>query len=135
MDEMEDLRFEEYKDNYLYEKAAKFNKFEKIFVRIELGIALIGVLLFILFNAAMEVIGYFADAVISFLLFLWVVIILNFIISIVRIFKYLFSKAEFKKETSIWRSIITFFTSPIVFALVYLLIFIASISGCVAGSL
>lgn len=113
-------------------KIEKFNKFEKIFFRIELGILGVGIFLFTLFSIAIEALGGIADILITVILFSWLAIIVNFIISLVRIFKYLFNVEKFKEETSIWRSVITLFLSPALFGFFYILIIIATFTSCLA---
>lgn len=113
-------------------KIEKFNKFEKIFFRIELSILGVGIFLFTLFSIAIEALGGIADILITVILFSWLAIIVNFIISLVRIFKYLFNVEKFKEETSIWRSVITLFLSPALFGFFYILIIIATFTSCLA---
>lgn len=114
------------------DRVEKFNKFEKIFFRIEIVILIIGILFLTLFKGLTDQIGAIADTWITVFFAGWFLIVANFFTTVVRIFIYLFNIRKLEGKKSIWRSILVLLLSPIAFMLYYLLIFITAISGCAA---
>lgn len=115
-----------------FEKLQKFNRFEKIFFRIEIALILVGIFFYVLFLSFLEGLGHLADTWISIFMFAWVVIIVNFAIAIIRILRYIFVIRHIEGKKTIWRSALTLLLSPPAFILYYILIFVAAISGCSA---
>ena len=119
-------------DDGVSEKLEKFNRYEKLFFRIELGVIAAGIGFYILFLAFIEGLGGLADLFISIFLLGWIIIILNFFIAIIRMFKYGISIRKEEGPKSIWRSFLTIILSTPAFVLYYILIFVSAISSCAA---
>ena len=112
------------------EKTEKFNRYEKIFFRLELVVISLGVSLLLLFRAFVELIGNMADFFMSVFLLGWIFIILNFFISIIRVLKYLLVMRKVEGDKTIWRSVLTIIISPLAFILYYILIFVIVLASC-----
>lgn len=112
------------------DRVNKFNRWEKIFFRIELAVIFIGLFFYILFLSFIEDLAGLAETWIQIFMLGWVVIIVNFAIAVIRILKYIFSIRKEEGKTSLWRSTLTIILSPPAFILYYVLIFVATISGC-----
>jgi uncharacterized membrane protein YesL len=111
------------------EKTIKFNKFEKIFFRINLAIFTLSVSLYALFAALIEDLGPFVDLIMSGLLFGIVTTTVIFGLSIIHIIKYIVNHRT-AKEASIWRSIINLILSPLSFFIITFFIFLTSAVSC-----
>jgi len=114
------------------DKVSKFMKFEKIFFRIELILIGIGLFFYAIFLMFLEGLASLADTWIQIFMLGWLLIIVNFAITIIRVLKYLISVRKLEGPKSIWRSMVVLLLSPIAFILYYILIFVAAISGCSA---
>lgn len=115
---------------YKSEALEKFNKFEKIFFKIELVIVFMGIGFFALFSAFIEKLGGFADLFISIFLLSLMVVVLNFVFAFTRIIKFLVFIRKEEGPKTIWRSFLTLLLSPLAFILYYMLIFLSAFSSC-----
>lgn len=116
-------------DTMLEKKVEKFNKFERIFMNIHLGILGVGVFLLTVAFIVVDSIESIARVFLGVVFGLFYIIIFNFIIALFRLFKYLFL---FQKEEevlpTIKRTIIIILTSPISLAIYFILTLIMSLS-------
>ena len=112
------------------EKVYRFNKFEKIFFRIDIVIIGVAIFFLVLFDIALESLAGLVDVLMLIFLSGLVGSVVSFFISIIRILKYLFNIRKIQEASSIWRSILIIFLSPIAFILYYLLIFVVVLSSC-----
>ena len=112
------------------EKVYRFNRFEKIFFRIDIVIIGVAIFFLVLFDIALESLAGLVDVLMLIFLSGLVGSVVSFFISIIRILKYLFNIRKIQEASSIWRSILIIFLSPIAFILYYLLIFVVVLSSC-----
>ena len=109
-------------------KIKKFNKFELIFFRIHLVV--VGVVVFLL--TIMFLIQSAIDSLSNIFLvgayMLFYVVIFNFLISVIRLLKYLFTFKDEKSKPSIKRTISIILTSPIALALYFIITIVMSLS-------
>jgi len=114
------------------DKYDKFNKFEKIFFRIHTVSFIIGLFLLSLLYFAQDTFESIARTFLVVAYSFFYVVFANFIISIVRLFKYLFSFRKSQDMVTIKRTVAIMFTSPISLG-IYLIIMLAmslSLSSC-----
>lgn len=107
-----------------------FNHYEKIFLRISLGLLGGGILLFGLMFLMVDYIKELSGLFSGIVLFLLLSSIASFFTSIFRILKYIFIVSKRNDESTITKSIISFFTSPIAIILYYIIIIIIAFSSC-----
>ena len=109
------------------EQIQKFYKFEKLFFKIYLIVVAASFVMFGVVLAFSEHLTEFVDLFLSLTMIAWGYVTVVFFISIVRIVKY-FQKIKTIGGLGIWRSVTTFFTSPIMFGLLWLMVFIMALS-------
>lgn len=117
----------DYSDSY---KVERFERFEKIFFRIELAILATGIFFLVLFQVAIDSLAFLVDLWMSLFLLGLAATVANFFIAIVRTVKYLFNIRKLSDSPTIWRTALVLILSPLSFMLMYLLIFIAALSSC-----
>lgn len=113
-------------------KIEKFNKFEKIFFKIHLIVFAIGLFLLSLLVFAENALESIAQAFLMVAYLLFYVVIADFIISVVRILKYLIVLRKSDSVVTIRNSVAIMFTSPIALG-IYLIVMLAmsiSLSSC-----
>ena len=112
------------------ENINRFNYFEKILLRISLSLLGVGLFLFLMMfifiDSISDSLSDFANIVVVLLLSSF----LTFFISIFRILKYVLVVAKRKDESTIKRSIISFFTSPLAIFIYYIMLIVISFSSC-----
>ena len=113
-------------------KDTKFNRFEKIFFRINVATFGISVLIYLLYSWMIEQLGAIADQIMAVNLLSIFVVIAIFGISVIRIIKYIV-KHRSEEGSSIWRSVINLFLSPLSLIIFYILIFITAATSCTYG--
>jgi len=111
------------------ENTMKFNKFEKLFFRINLGILTLSAALYALFAAVIEDLGPFVDLIMSVILISMLTTGVIFVLSFIRIIKYI-ANHRTDKDASIWRSIINLILSPLSFFILTIFIFLTSAVSC-----
>ena len=107
-----------------------FNYFEKLFLKISLGLVGLGVVLFITMFAIVDILSDIASDFANVVAVLLLASIASFFIAIIRIFKYILIVSKRDEEATITKSIISFFVSPIAIIIYYLMIFILAVTGC-----
>lgn len=106
----------------------KFNYFEKLFFRIQLGLIGLGFITLGILFASIEILQSVADLIIFLILTMMSLVALNFIISVARIIKYLRRYTDNDNVIGIKRSVTIMLTSPIAFVLYYLILIILALS-------
>ncbi|AIO19162.1 hypothetical protein KQ51_01285 [Candidatus Izimaplasma bacterium HR1] len=110
------------------DKVKKFNKFETIFFRIHLFVFGFGAFLLMLMFLAQNAIESIARTFLVFAYFMMYVVIINFIISLVRLLKYLFAFKDIEESPSIKRTLAIILTSPISLAIFFIVTLTLSLS-------
>lgn len=109
-------------------KIDKFNKFEKIFLKIHLILLGLGVALLGMSFAFVDTIEELARSIWGIVYALLYVVFFLFAISVVRLIKYLIYFRKSEVIPSIKRTLIIILTSPISLGLYVILVFIMSLS-------
>jgi hypothetical protein len=113
-------------------KENKFMKYEIIYFRVYLFIVAFGLFMLSLVYAAQNSIEEVARGFLSVVYTFLIVTIIQFIISIIRIIKYLIRFKSQDEVVQIWRSVTIMLTSPVAFA-IYLILTLAmslSLASC-----
>lgn len=108
----------------------RFNYFERIFLKISLGLLGTSAALFILMFIFIDRVSDNASEISGVIIILLISSILSFFIAIIRIIKFMFVVSKRNDGSTITKSIITFFTSPIAIIIYYIIIFILAFSSC-----
>jgi hypothetical protein len=114
------------------EQSMKFLKYEKLFHRIQVTIFLTSIGIYLLFLAIIESLGAFVDVLVSVMLVGIIVSAITFILSVLRILKYIFKHRSVLGAT-IWRSFLNLILSPLSIIIFYILIFITAATSCAYG--
>ena len=114
------------------DKVIKFNKFEKKLFRIQMGNLVLSVILFVSLLGLVSKIDDLGQMFYSIVIFLMFMTSVLFIIAFVRVIKYLITYRVLDGVVFIWRSIVVLLTSPIAFAIYYVLVIslILSMASC-----
>lgn len=121
-------------DQNLSPKAEKFMHFEKLLFRVQYIVLGIGIFILTFLLSIAQLIGDVND---FFKFIVWVGFIypaIQLIVSIIRIFKYLFVIRHEEGKTSIWRSALSFLFSPLIFGIFYAIFFILVLASCAANA-
>lgn len=110
------------------ERSQKFMKWERLYFKIYLGIVGFGIVLLLVMFAFQDYIEALSQVIAEFVVVLLIAIVVYFFLSLIRILKYVISIRKSSDETTIWRSVTTFFTSPIATVLYYVIIFVMLLS-------
>lgn len=110
------------------EKIDKFNKYETIFIKIHLITLGLGMFLLMLAFLAVDSIESIARTFLGVVYVLLYVVIINFFIALIRLFKYLIVFRKSDKLPTIKRTIIIILTSPISLGIYFILTLIMSLS-------
>lgn len=110
------------------DKVNRFNRFEKLFLRIHLSILGFGLLLLGVAFATLDSVDSIAKTFVHVVYGLLYVVMIQFVISIVRLFKYLFGFKNVEEKPTIRRTIIIILTSPISLGVFFFLTFVMSLS-------
>ena len=106
----------------------RFNYFEKIFFRINMinlgGSAFIAIIMYYLLENVDETGQLFGGFTAVMMVFSFIL----FVISFIRILKYIFKYRKLDNVLFIWRSIVGFFTSPVAFLIYFILMFVMALS-------
>lgn len=111
------------------DKIVKFNKFEKLFFRINLGIFGLSIFIYFLYLWLIEQLGPITDLIMSVIFVGMISTVIIFFISVIRIIKYVVTHRSGETST-IWRSILNIFLSPLSLIIFYILVFITALSSC-----
>ncbi len=109
-------------------KVDKFNKFEKIFLRIHLSILGFGMALLLMSFVAMDSVEAIARSIWAIVYSLLYVVMILFIISVVRLIKYLIVFRKSAVAPTIRRTLIIILTSPISLGIYFILTLVISLS-------
>ena len=109
------------------EKVNKFHKFERIYFKIYLIIVGLSIVLIGMIYAMVDTISSIAEFALNIVMISLIYVVGVFFLSIVRTIKY-FSSLKKKGGLGIWRSITIMLTSPIVTAILFIIIFALSLS-------
>ncbi len=107
-----------------------FNYFEKIFLKIAIGLLSSGLFLFILMFVFIDYISDSASALANVVVVLLLSSVASFFIAIFRILKFAFVVSRRDDGSTINRSIISFFLSPVAIIVYYIMIFVLAFSSC-----
>ena len=113
-------------------KPSKFARYEKIFFRINLSMFGLSVFLYLLYLWFIENLGPFVDYIMTVIFIASITIIVIFFISVIRILKFIV-KHRSEENSSIWRSVLNIFLSPLSLIIFYILIFVTAITSCTYG--
>jgi len=109
-------------------KFEKFNKFEIIFFRIHMAIFAFGLFLLSLVFLAQNALESIARIFLSVSYSLLYVVMIGFIISIVRLFKYLIIFRNSEEMVTIRRTVVVMLTSPIALGVYFIITLAMSLS-------
>ena len=113
-------------------QTSKFERYEKLFFRINLSMFGLSVFLYFLYLWFIEHLGPFVDHIMTVIIFASIAIIVIFFISIIRILKFIM-KHRSEENSSIWRSVINIFLSPLSLIIFYILMFVTAMASCTYG--
>ena len=111
-------------------KVERFNYFEKLFFKVTLGILGLSIFLFFFMLATVEYFSSFGRALFDFTGIVLFATMANFVLSLVRLFKYAFSIGKLENNIGITRTIISLFLSPVAFIILYILVIIMAFASC-----
>ncbi len=112
------------------ENKNRFNYFEKIFLRISLGLLGSGIIFFFLMLVFIGSIPDDPNQIIKFILSMLFLSIASFFIAIIRILKYILVVNKRNDGSTITGSIISFFTSPVAIIVYYISFIIMAFASC-----
>ena len=111
-------------------KVEKFNYFEKLYLRVTLGILGLSISLFILTMYIVTEFSEIPKSLINFTILILYLSAAGFIMAIVRIIKYIVKISKLDNNIGIARTIVGFFLSPVSFAILFILVIMMSLSSC-----
>ncbi len=112
------------------EKVEKFNQYEKYFLWFQLLVLGVAVSLFIVFNSFIDSLGGYGKLVGNLIIFGMIASIVNIVIAIVRILKYIIVIRKEQGKKTIWRSVLAFVTSPVALIIFYILLIVVAFASC-----
>ena len=107
-----------------------FNYFEKIFLKISIGLLGLGLSLFILMFIFIDSLSDSASEVANIVVVLLLSSVASFFIAIIRILKFAFVVSKRNDGSTITKSVISFFVSPAAIIVYFTIIFILAFSSC-----
>ena len=107
-----------------------FNYYESIFLKISLGLLGASVVLFLSMFVFIDFVTDNANQLVKIIVFLLLSSLASFLIAIFRILKYTFVISKKNDESTITKSVISFFVSPTALIIYYIMVIIVSLSSC-----
>ena len=107
-----------------------FNYFEKIFLKISVGLLGLGLSLFILMFIFIDYLSDSASEVANIVVVLLLSSVASFFIAVFRILKFAFVVSKRNDGSTITKSVISFFVSPVAIIVYYIIVIILAFSSC-----
>lgn len=111
----------------------RFNRFEILFFRIQIGIFAFGVALLVFVYSAFEALGDLIDLLALIAVSGIILPIILFVISLIRMIIYFTKIKVIDNGVGIWRSALAFIFSPLNIGIYYSIFFILVLASCAAN--
>ena len=113
-----------------YKKTVKFNYFEKLYLKLSLGFFGLSISLFIITLFIINQFSSIPKLLINFSASIFMLVTVNFILQIIRLFRFLFKIRKLEDNIGIKRTVISLILSPITAGIIMILLLMMSLASC-----
>jgi len=113
-----------------FKKVARFNYYENLYLKVSYGLLALAISLFIITLIIINQFSSIPKLLIDFTASIFMLVIGNFILQIIRLFRFLFSIRKIEGNVGIKKTITSLFLSPLTAFIILILLLMMSLSSC-----